>query len=99
MTSDSWPLLVDRVEAARVLRTTPEKVDGLVSSGRLTAVRLFPDEDPRFRPEDLVELVERAHERFALPRVAAATGIRKDCLRWPPSIRCAHYSTRHDGMG
>ena len=61
MTFDSWPLLVDRVEAARVLRTSPENVDRLVATGRLAGVRLFCDEDPRFRPEDLVELIEHAH--------------------------------------
>jgi hypothetical protein len=77
MTFESWPLLVDRVEAARVLRTSLENVDRLVTSGRLPAVRLFADEPPRFRPEDLVELVERAHERFAPPRVAAATAFER----------------------
>lgn len=54
------PLLVDRDEAARALRTTPEHVDRLVEAGRLPVVRLFPDEAGRFRPEDLVELVERS---------------------------------------
>ena len=77
MTFDAWPLLVDRVEAARVLRTSPENVDRLVAAGRLTGVRLFSDEDPRFRPEDLVELVDRAHERFVPHRVAAATGFER----------------------
>jgi hypothetical protein len=77
MTFDSWPLLVDRVEAARVLRTSLENVDRLVSSGRLTAVRLFADEDPRFRPEDLVEVVERAHDHQPPARVTAAMGLER----------------------
>lgn len=55
------PLLVDRDEAARALRCSPAVIDRLVGAGRLSPVRLFPDDDAlRFRPEDLFELIERA---------------------------------------
>jgi hypothetical protein len=53
-----WPLLVDRGEAARVLRAPVEVVDSLVASGALPVVRLTPDAPTAFRPEDLVALVE-----------------------------------------
>ena len=46
MTFESWPLLVNRDEAARVLRTSPNNVDRLVAAGRLAAVRLVPRRRP-----------------------------------------------------
>lgn len=54
------PLLVTRDEAARALRTSPERVDRLAESGRLPAVRLFPDDAAMFRPEDLLGLLDDA---------------------------------------
>jgi hypothetical protein len=56
----SWPLLLDLAEAAEVLRSDVEHVERLIADGRLRTVRLFPDEPPRVRPEDLVEVVEQA---------------------------------------
>lgn len=61
MTLSELPLLVDRDEAARVLRCSPGVVDRLITAGALHPVRLFPEDDAvRFRAEDLVDLVERS---------------------------------------
>ena len=61
MTLSELPLLVDRDEAARVLRCSTAVVDRLVGAGSLRPVRLLPeDEAVRFRAEDLVDLVERS---------------------------------------
>lgn len=55
------PLLVDREEAARALRCSPATIDRLVEAGRLHPVRLLADDDEvRFRPEDLLDLVEQS---------------------------------------
>lgn len=57
------PLLVDLSEAASSLHTTTEVVEGLVRSGALKAVHLAGDPEPKYRPEDLLELVEHAAQR------------------------------------
>lgn len=51
------PLLVTRHEVAEALRIDGARVDRLVAEGRLTPVRLFPDDEPRFRPGDLLDLI------------------------------------------
>jgi hypothetical protein len=55
-----WPLLIDRDEAAAALRTSVEVVDELVRSGALKSVHIDGDPAPKFRPEDLLGLVEHA---------------------------------------
>jgi len=54
------PIVVDREEAARALRCSAADVDDLVVDGRLPALDLFGDHQPRFRPEDLLRLVDAA---------------------------------------
>jgi hypothetical protein len=70
------PLLVDRDEAARALRCRPEVLDRLVAAGTLRPVFLDPaDDQPKFDPEALVDLVERAgrlQDADVLARRAAA---------------------------
>ena len=61
MSALSLPLLVDREEAARALRCSLTVLDRLVTSGRLQPVRFTPDDDVvRFRPEDLLDLIEQS---------------------------------------
>jgi hypothetical protein len=56
------PLLVDRAEAAGALRCSEVVIDRLVAAGRLEPVHLLPDDDDavRFRPEDLMRVVDDA---------------------------------------
>ncbi len=66
MSVDLLPLLVDRDEAARCLRCSPAVLDRLIAAGRLTPVFLdAEDAEPKFRPEDIVDLVETASARSA----------------------------------
>jgi hypothetical protein len=66
VTLSDWPLLVDRVEAARVLRAPVEVVDSLVASGVLPVVRLTPEAPTAFRPEDLCAVVDQRLARAGL---------------------------------
>lgn len=56
-------LLFTRDEVATVLRTRPETIDKMVAKGRLHAIVLDEDEPPLFRPESIVDFLDRlSHE-------------------------------------
>lgn len=56
----SGQLLFTREETAAVLRTTPETVDKMVAKGRLRCIQLDEDEPAVFRPEAILELLDKA---------------------------------------
>lgn len=56
----AWPVLLTVEEAAEALRTDAAHIALLHADGRLPGVQLFPDEPLRFRPEDLLALVDDA---------------------------------------
>lgn len=64
---NGWPVLLTFDEAAQALRTDVAHVERLHAEGRLPGVRLFEDEPVRFRPEDLLDVVDRlsSHEAVA----------------------------------
>ena len=72
-------LLFTRDEVATVLRTKPETIDKMVAKGRLHAIVLDEDEPPLFRPESIIDFLDRvsyeASEARARERRAAARAV------------------------
>ncbi len=96
------PLLIDRDEAARVLRCSPDMVDRMVASGQLPAIRFGSADTGRFRPEDLVELVERAGRLTAADRLEQRAGELQQALsavaeRYAGAVRQVRESARSGG--
>lgn len=69
---NGWPVLLTAIEAAQALRTDVAHVWRLHAEGRLPGVRLFEDEPVRFRPEDVLDVVDRLATRESAVGVSAA---------------------------
>lgn len=61
-------LLFTREEVAAVLRTKPETVDKMVAKGRIAAIVLDEDEPPLFRPESIIDFLDRVSYETAEAR-------------------------------